>query len=100
MIRFCISITHFLNKVLINLTFAKVCGKLNNATRDSGASDDWTISARLRALKKILMRITVHDDGVPFNLDDDNISQLETYRLISKGTDGMCDIANLLCKSC
>ena len=44
--------------------------------------------------EKILMRITASDDGVPFNIDDDNISELATYGVISKGTDGMCEIAN------
>ncbi len=44
--------------------------------------------------EKILMRITAHDEGVPFNIDDDNISELATYGVIAKGADGMCDIAN------
>ena len=44
--------------------------------------------------EKILMRITAHDDGVLFNIDDDNISELATYGVIAKGADGMCDIAN------
>ena len=44
--------------------------------------------------EKILMRITAHDEGVPFNIDDDNISELATYGIIAKGADGMCDIAN------
>ena len=44
--------------------------------------------------EKILMRITAHEDGVPFNIDDDNISELATYGVISRGADGMCEIAN------
>ena len=44
--------------------------------------------------EKILMRITAHEDGVPFNIDDDNISELASYGVISRGTDGMCEIAN------
>ena len=44
--------------------------------------------------EKILMRITAHDDGVNFNLDDEIISELATYGVITEGTDGACDIAN------
>ena len=44
--------------------------------------------------EKILMRITAHEDGVPFNIDDDDISELASYGVISRGTDGMCEIAN------
>ena len=44
--------------------------------------------------EKILMRITAHDEGVPFNLHDDLIDELTTYGVISKGADGLCDIAN------
>ena len=44
--------------------------------------------------EKILMRITAHDDGVDFNLDDEIISELATYGVITEGTDGACNIAN------
>lgn len=44
--------------------------------------------------EKILMRITAHEDGVLFNIDDDNISELATYGVIKRGTDGLCEIAN------
>ena len=44
--------------------------------------------------EKILMRITASDDGVPFNLHDEIIDELATYGVISKGADGLCDIAN------
>ena len=44
--------------------------------------------------EKILMRITAHEDGVPFNPHDECINILATYGVISKGTDNMCDIAN------
>ena len=44
--------------------------------------------------EKILMRITAHDDGVNFNLDDEIISELATYGVITEGTDGSCNIAN------
>lgn len=44
--------------------------------------------------EKILMRITAHDDGVDFNLDDEIISELATYGVITEGIDGSCNIAN------
>ena len=44
--------------------------------------------------EKILMRITAHEDGLPFNPYDELIDVLVTYGVISKGTDNMCDIAN------
>ena len=44
--------------------------------------------------EKILMRITAHDDGVDFNLDDEIISELATYGVITEGADGACNIAN------
>ena len=44
--------------------------------------------------EKILMRITAFDEGVPFNLHDEIIDELATYGVISKGADGLCDIAN------
>ena len=37
------------------------------------------------------MRITAYEDGVPFNLDDDIISELATYGVIAEGTDGLCN---------
>lgn len=44
--------------------------------------------------EKILMRITAQDDGVPFNPHDEIIDELATYGVISKGADGLCDVAN------
>ena len=44
--------------------------------------------------EKVLMRITAYEDGVPFNLDDDIISELATYGVITEGADGLCNIAN------
>lgn len=44
--------------------------------------------------EKIIMRITGQDDGVPFNPHDEIIDELVTYGVISKGSDGLCDIAN------
>lgn len=40
------------------------------------------------------MRITAYDDGLPFNLRDDQISELATFGVIKQGEDGMCEIAN------
>ena len=44
--------------------------------------------------EKILMRITADEDGILFNIDDDHISELATYGVIKRGTDGLCEIAN------
>ncbi len=49
---------------------------------------------RNRRFEKILMRITAFDDGLPFNLRDDQISELATFGVIKQGVDGMCEIAN------
>ena len=46
--------------------------------------------------ESILMKITATDEGVAFNLRDDLISELATYGVIKQGTDGMCEIANLI----
>ncbi len=44
--------------------------------------------------ESILMRITVSDEGLRFNLRDDQISELATFGVIKQGEDGMCEIAN------
>ena len=44
--------------------------------------------------ESILMKITVFDDGVAFNLRDDLVSELTTYGVIKEGRDEMCEIAN------
>ncbi len=44
--------------------------------------------------ESLLMRITAFDDGLPFNLRDDQISELATFGVIKQGKDGMCEIAN------
>ena len=44
--------------------------------------------------ESILMKVTASEDSVPFNLRDELISELSTYGVIRKGTDGMCEIAN------
>ena len=42
----------------------------------------------------ILMQIASYDEGCAFNLDDDVISELATYGVITEGEDGRCEIAN------
>lgn len=49
---------------------------------------------RNRRFERILMRITAYDDGLPFNLRDDQISELATFGVIKQGEDGMCEVAN------
>lgn len=44
--------------------------------------------------ENLLMRIMARDDGVDFNLRSDIISELATYGVIARGTDGMCEIVN------
>ena len=44
--------------------------------------------------ESVLMRIMARDEGVDFNLDDDIISELATYGVIKKSSDGMCEILN------
>ncbi len=44
--------------------------------------------------ESLLMRITAFDDGLPFNLRDDQISELATFGVIKQGKDDMCEIAN------
>lgn len=43
---------------------------------------------------RFLMRVTSYDEGVRFSLRRDIIDELATYGVISKGSDGMCEIAN------
>ncbi len=49
---------------------------------------------RDRRFESVLMQIMTRDEGVDFNLDDDSISELATYGVIKKGSDGMCEILN------
>ena len=43
---------------------------------------------------RFLMRITSYEEGVRFSLRNEIIDELATYGVISKGSDGMCEIAN------
>ena len=44
--------------------------------------------------ESMLMRIMEGDEGVDFNPDNDIISELATYGVITRGDDGMCEILN------
>ena len=45
-------------------------------------------------LESMLMRIMDPHEGVDFNSDNDIISELATYGVITRGDDGMCEILN------
>ena len=49
---------------------------------------------RNRRFESVLMRIASYERGLPFNPDDEIIDELAMYGVISKGADGMCEIAN------
>ena len=49
---------------------------------------------RDRRFETILMEILSYDEGVLFNPRDQLMSELATYGVITKGTDGMCEIVN------
>ncbi len=42
----------------------------------------------------LLMRITAAEEGVRFNLRDEQISELLTYGVIGKSADGFCEVVN------
>ena len=44
--------------------------------------------------ESMLMRIMERDEGVDFNPRNEVISELNTYGIIKRGTDGMCEIFN------
>lgn len=49
---------------------------------------------RDRRFQTVLMDIMSYEEGLDFNLDDDIISELATYGVITEDSDGMCEIAN------
>ena len=49
---------------------------------------------RDRRFQRILMDIMSYEEGLDFNIDDDIISKLATYGVITEDSDGMCQIAN------
>ena len=53
-----------------------------------------------RQFETLLMKIISYDNGVPFLLRDDIISELATYGVIGKGADGMCEIINPIYQQC
>ncbi|MDE0553398.1 MAG: AAA-like domain-containing protein [Candidatus Poribacteria bacterium] len=44
--------------------------------------------------ENLLMEIVSYDKGVDFNLDDEDISELTTYGVITEGAEGLCEIVN------
>ena len=55
---------------------------------------------RNRRFENFLMRIMLHDEGVPFNLSNELINELATYGVLTRGTDRMCKIANPIYLHC
>lgn len=49
---------------------------------------------RDRRFESLLMRIASYDRGLPFNPDNDLISELATYGVVTKSADRMCEIVN------
>lgn len=50
--------------------------------------------------ESVLMRIVSYERGVQFSLRNEIISELATYGVIAKGTDGMCEIVNPIYQHC
>ena len=44
--------------------------------------------------ENFLMRIALYEEGVPFNLRNELINELATYRVLARGIDRMCKIVN------
>ena len=49
---------------------------------------------RDRRFETLLMQITASEEGVPFNIRDERISELVTYGVIVRGVDNLCEILN------
>ena len=49
---------------------------------------------RDRRFETLLMKIVSYDIGVRFTRHNEIIDELATYRVIKKGSDGMCEILN------
>ena len=49
---------------------------------------------RDRRFERVLMRIASYERGLRFNPDDEIMDELSMYGVITKGTDGMCEIVN------
>ncbi len=50
--------------------------------------------------ENLLMKIVSYERGVQYNRQNDIINQLTTYGVITKGTDGMCEIVNPIYQQC
>jgi len=44
--------------------------------------------------KTLLMQVAAYEESIPFNLEDDAISELATYGVLRRGANGMCEVAN------
>ena len=55
---------------------------------------------RDRRFETLLMKIVSYDIGVRFTLRSEIISELATYGVIAKGTDGLCEILNPIYHYC
>jgi len=55
---------------------------------------------RNKRSERALMEICSYESGVPFNLHNELISELATYGVLKKGTDGLCEIANPIYQYC
>ncbi len=55
---------------------------------------------RNRRFENFLMRIVLYEEGVPFSLRNELISELATYGVLTRGTDRMCKIANPIYLHC
>jgi len=53
-----------------------------------------------RRFESLLMRIISYETGVRFNIRDEAISELATYGVLKKGSDGLCEIANPIYQYC
>jgi hypothetical protein len=49
---------------------------------------------RDKRFEHILMEICSYEKGIPFNFDNELISELATYGVLKAGRDGWCEIAN------
>ena len=49
---------------------------------------------RDRRFESVVMRIMAREEGVDFNLRSEIISELATYGVIARGSDGMCEVVN------
>ncbi len=50
--------------------------------------------------ENLLMTIVSYDKGIQYNRRNDEITQLTTYGVIAKGSDGMCEIVNPIYQHC